>query len=146
MIYLHFHLFIIITSTLPFLSVPSFSALSPPPTFQPVAPPPFFSSHVIRPFCIARSALQTLKGSDCNKPRRINQSSRWNMSPTSLNKRVLVKERGRLRVGFGWWKYVRAFVFLLMCGSGCFFGRCMSFCLTGYQRVKLPFITSIMQG
>ena len=93
-----------------------------------------------------QEVLQTLKGSECNKPWRLNQSSWWNLSPTTLNKRVQEKERGRLRVGFGRWKYVCALVFLLMCGSGCLFGRCMSFCLTGYQRVKLPFITSIMHG
>lgn len=137
----------IITFTLPFLSVPSFNASSPPPTFQPVTPPPFFFFFfpISAPSAL-QEVLQTLKGSECNKPWKLNQSSWWNLSPTTLNKRVQEKERGRLRVGFGRWKYVCALVFLLMCGSGCLFGRCMSFCLTGYQRVKLPFITSIMHG
>lgn len=65
------------------------------------------------------------------------------MVTTSLN--MCVRE-GRQRVGFGLWKCVRAIFCVLMLVSGRLCGRCMSFCLTEYQRVTLPLITSIMHG
>lgn len=76
------------------------------------------------------------------------QSSRWNMVPTSVN--ICVgkkrKEDRKSALAGGNVCVLLFFVCVLMFVSRRLCSRCVSFCLTEYRGVKLPFITSIMHG